>query len=101
MENQDKIAENAAWYHKINVPEACFILLTLRIVFLGSGFGEAIALIALAGMYGWNNYLNRQNMTWMQSVITHVNDLKKKVEVLHNKHQFENKFNEKPKQRKW
>ena len=62
VEMQDKIEK---WYHKINVPQACFILLTLRIVFLGSGFGEAIALIAIAGMYGWHEYINKENKTCM------------------------------------
>jgi hypothetical protein len=96
VENQQLLK----WYHRLNVPMICFILLTLRIILMGSGIGEAVALLGAAGLYAYHQYLNKHNSTLLLQLIKQVSDVKLKVESLTNKKEFEKKV-EDDNRRKW
>ena len=44
---------------KINIPLFALCLLSLRSVILGAGIGDAITIVALAGIYAYDLYLKQ------------------------------------------
>jgi len=63
----------------INIPMIAFIGLSTRIIYVGSGWGEALAIAAIAGLYGYDKFLNRTDIIWMKKVEKEIVDVKNAV----------------------
>lgn len=64
----------------VNVPMVAFIAFTARLVYTGSTVGDAIALVSLAGVYGFHKYINRKDEKWKQMVETQIVEIKNHVQ---------------------
>lgn len=68
----------------VNFPLIVLLIFSLRLIIFGSGIGEALALAALAGLYGWTAYLEHSkpetvNATFrkeLDDIRSNVNSLK-------------------------
>jgi hypothetical protein len=47
---------------KISFSLSCLLIVTARIVVFGAGIGDALAVAALAGLYGFSLYLESQKV---------------------------------------
>lgn len=90
------------FFKKINIPMIAFLAFSARIVAFGASWGDAIAMIALAGLYGYHKYLNRKDILWIKTVEKEITDLKNAVQSVKMKQSARsiyerNKEEEKPK----
>lgn len=63
----------------LNIPMLVFLAMSAKIIYIGAGLGDALSLAAIAGLYAYNCYLNRKDITWMRAVEKEISDLKNSV----------------------
>lgn len=82
-------------FSQINVPMLVFLALATRIVIYGSGWGEALAMFSIAGLYGYTKYLTRKDIIWMQTVEKEITQLKNAVSSVKMKQSAKSMYGEK------
>lgn len=69
----------------INVPMTLFVLYVARLMILGTNIAEAIAIFAIAGLYGYYIYINKEQETRYSSVLKEINKIKDSTNALNLK----------------
>jgi nitrogen regulatory protein PII-like uncharacterized protein len=59
-----------------NIPMTLFMLYVLRLIFLGTNVAEAITVFALAGLYGFYIYINKEKDERYSSALKEINKIK-------------------------
>lgn len=80
---------------KVNIAMLCLLAVTARVVVFGASIGDAIALVGLAVLFGFNAYLNRLNSTWMDTMNDNLKKLRDEISGF-KMSQGIRKMNEKP-----
>lgn len=64
---------------KTNIAMLCLLALTARAVIFGANIGDALAIMAIAGLFAYNKYLGREEKTWMKAVLEEVKYLREVI----------------------
>jgi len=81
---KDKIAQ---YVSLLNIPAIAFAAYVSRIVFYGADISDAVAIFAVAGVFGLHKFLYRKNNLWDKAVENEIHTMKRQIESLNHKTQ--------------
>jgi L-rhamnose mutarotase len=69
----------ASLFLKISIPMAIFCMIGIRCAIFGATWGDAIALLAVSGLYGYSLFLNKDRNLMYQQISKDISELKNAV----------------------
>jgi|CXWL01.1.fsa_nt_gi hypothetical protein len=79
---KEKLLSVVHWLKNPNIPSLGFIAVTSHIVIKGAAIGDALALMAISGLYGYQLYLKHSEQAISETVAIQVSELKKDISSL-------------------
>lgn len=69
-------------YINFSLPSILLIALVVKCLIVGTSSGDAVAVLGLAALYGYNSFLTTTNEKWQNVILKQITDVKNEMNVL-------------------